>query len=53
MQHNGQMIASPTLSLGVAAYPDNGSTSDEVLRAADAALYRAKGEGRNQVAVAG
>jgi len=53
MQHNGQMITSPTLSLGVAAYPDNGSTSDEVLRAADAALYSAKHEGRDRVAVAG
>ena len=52
MQHNGQMMASPTLSLGVAAYPDNGSTSDEVLLAADAALYSAKHEGRDRVAVA-
>lgn len=41
-----------TLSLGVAAHPDHGSTVEELLRAADSALYRAKREGRNRVCVA-
>ncbi len=54
LQHEGGvLIDSPTLSIGVAAYPDHGSTSEDVLRAADAALYRAKHEGRDRIAVAG
>ena len=38
-----------TLSFGVAVYPDHGQTSEALLRAADAALYRAKAEGRDRV----
>jgi diguanylate cyclase len=38
-----------TLSVGVATYPDNGQTVDELLRSADHALYQAKREGRNRV----
>lgn len=41
------------LSLGVAAYPRHGATADEVLRAANAALLKAKVEGRNQTILAG
>jgi diguanylate cyclase (GGDEF)-like protein len=41
-----------TLSIGVAEVPDHGTTSQMILQAADAALYRAKAEGRNRVAVA-
>jgi diguanylate cyclase (GGDEF)-like protein len=40
-----------SVSIGVASYPDSGSSLDDVLRSADAALYRAKDGGRNQVAV--
>ena len=40
-----------TISLGVAAYPEHGKTPDDLTRCADQALYRAKHEGRNQVAV--
>jgi diguanylate cyclase (GGDEF)-like protein len=42
-----------TLSAGVAIYPEHGRTIENVLRAADAALYRAKQEGRDRVVVAG
>ena len=42
-----------TLSLGVAQYPMHGESVDAVIAAADAALYDAKGEGRNRVARAG
>jgi diguanylate cyclase (GGDEF)-like protein len=42
-----------TVSIGVAAYPDDGMTSRALLDAADAALYRAKAEGRDRVVVAG
>ena len=41
-----------TLSIGIAIYPDHGLTIDEVLRAADNALYRAKREGRNRIEIA-
>jgi diguanylate cyclase (GGDEF)-like protein len=41
-----------TLSLGVAAYPQHGEVFGAVLRAADAALYRAKSDGRDRTSVA-
>jgi len=39
----------PTLSLGVAAHPDDGETRAALTRAADEALYRAKRAGGNTV----
>jgi diguanylate cyclase (GGDEF)-like protein len=39
-----------TLSLGVAVYPENGRTAQELLLAADAALYQAKADGRDRIA---
>ena len=50
--HHGQLIGPVTFSAGVAAFPDHGLSRDAVLRAADTAVYRAKGEGRNTIAVA-
>ena len=38
-----------TVSAGVAAFPDHGTTRDELVRAADTGLYAAKQAGRNQV----
>jgi diguanylate cyclase (GGDEF)-like protein/PAS domain S-box-containing protein len=40
-----------TVSIGVAAYPEHGETMDAVIRAADDAMYRSKGAGRNQVTI--
>src|SRR3989454_974226 len=42
-----------TLSIGVAEYPDGGDTPEELIATADAAMYKAKNAGRNQVVVAG
>lgn len=41
----------PTISIGVSAYPDDGESTEELFRASDRALYRAKAAGKNQVAV--
>jgi diguanylate cyclase (GGDEF)-like protein len=38
-----------TFSAGVATYPDHGESMDDLLHAADNALYNAKGMGRNCV----
>jgi diguanylate cyclase (GGDEF)-like protein len=42
-----------TISVGVAALPDHAGTGEELMAAADGALYEAKDAGRDAVAVAG
>jgi len=42
-----------TLSAGIAVYPLEGSTIEEVVQKADQAMYRAKSEGRNRVVAGG
>lgn len=49
VQYAGEALGPITLSLGVAAFPQHGSTSEAVLKAADVALYKAKQSGRNRV----
>lgn len=39
---------SPTASIGVALYPDDGRSSESLVHAADAAMYLAKKKGRNR-----
>jgi diguanylate cyclase (GGDEF)-like protein len=52
-EHGGPTFPTLTMSIGVAAYPSHGATGESLLRAADEALYQAKGEGRDRVVVAG
>lgn len=51
MDH-GRSLGLITASIGVAALPDQGINEKQLLEAADAALYRAKREGRDRVVVA-
>jgi len=48
----GQSLGPLTLSVGVATFPNHGESAEIVLQAADAALYKAKNEGRDRVAAA-
>jgi GGDEF domain-containing protein len=52
-QPYGHLLKPMTLSLGVATFPANGRTSKDLMRASDAALFRAKSEGRNRVRLHG
>ncbi len=45
IQPNGTL----TISIGIAIYPENAMTVEDVIIAADRALYHAKASGRNQV----
>jgi len=49
IEHRGRPLPPVTLSIGVAIFPDHGSSADEVIRCADAALYLAKEGGRDRV----
>jgi diguanylate cyclase (GGDEF)-like protein len=51
VQNHDQSLGTITFSCGVAIFPDHGSSFQSVLQAADAALYRAKRDGRDRVAV--
>jgi diguanylate cyclase (GGDEF)-like protein len=42
-----------TVSVGVATYPDSGESALSLLEMADAAMYRGKRAGKNQVVAAG
>jgi diguanylate cyclase (GGDEF)-like protein len=42
-----------TASFGVASYPDHASSKEELVRAADEAMYRIKQAGKNSISVAG
>lgn len=46
------MDPAPSVSVGIASYPDDAATRQELLRKADDALYRAKCTGRNKVVLA-
>ncbi len=50
--HQGQSLGMITVSVGVAALPEHGTSPSALLEAADTALYRAKREGRDRVVLA-
>lgn len=50
VNYRGRLLDPITLSLGVAVYPEHGQTAQELLLAADAALYQAKADGRDRLA---
>lgn len=49
VHHGGQSLGRLTFSVGVAARPESGDSPERLIQAADAALYRAKREGRDRV----
>lgn len=51
--HQGQSLGPVTASVGAAVLPMHGTSPKQLLEAADAALYRAKKEGRDRVVDAG
>ena len=51
--HGGKPLGLITISAGIAAFPDQGSSPKQLMIAADAALYQAKKAGRDCVVVAG
>lgn len=50
---DGDALGAPTLSVGVAAFPQHGLTGEAAMHAADKGLCKAKAEGQNRVAVFG
>jgi diguanylate cyclase (GGDEF)-like protein/PAS domain S-box-containing protein len=49
--YRDQALPNVTVSIGIAVFPQHGTTADELVHAADQALYRAKREGRDRVIV--
>lgn len=51
-QINSTQTSNVTISVGVATFPDNGETPQDLIEYADKGLYYAKEHGRNQVGLA-
>jgi diguanylate cyclase (GGDEF)-like protein len=45
----GLPVGRLTASIGIGSYPEDGDTADDLINAADKALYRAKHDGRNRI----
>jgi diguanylate cyclase (GGDEF)-like protein len=48
--HSAITAPAPTISIGIASFPEDARNPETLLAKADAALYRAKNEGRNRIA---
>ncbi len=51
LHHRGQTLGTITVSAGIATFPAHGTNSEELIRAADEALYRSKKAGRDCISV--
>jgi diguanylate cyclase (GGDEF)-like protein len=49
LSHNGRSLGKVSISMGIAAFPDDGDSVDALIKKADLGLYQAKHAGRNQV----
>ncbi|MFH2071424.1 MAG: diguanylate cyclase [Actinomycetota bacterium] len=52
LRHADRELGHITLSAGIAAFPDHGGSLEDLILAADRALYQAKSAGRNRVVIA-
>lgn len=52
VQYSGKVLGKIAVSIGIAEFPKHGPSVEEMIRAADLALYRAKSEGRDRAVVA-
>jgi diguanylate cyclase (GGDEF)-like protein len=52
LEHRGVRLPGVTASFGVSAWPDHGATPEDLLKAADRALYASKHGGRDRVTLA-
>ena len=52
LHYRGEALHDVTISIGVAMYPYNAETVEQLLWSADRALYQAKNQGRNRVILA-
>jgi diguanylate cyclase (GGDEF)-like protein len=52
LQYKRQTLGPLSLSIGIAAFPEHGSVTDDLLKIADQCLYQSKSRGRDSVTVA-
>jgi diguanylate cyclase (GGDEF)-like protein/PAS domain S-box-containing protein len=52
LNHRGQTLGTITISAGIASFPVHGDNANDLIHAADKALYTAKKEGRDRIVVA-
>lgn len=52
IEHRSQSLDTITISIGAALFPVHGQLADELITAADSAMYQAKKQGRNRVVLA-
>ena len=52
LEHRSQTLGLVTVSIGIAAFPEHGTSAEQLLHVADQCLYRSKAAGRDTVTVA-
>jgi diguanylate cyclase (GGDEF)-like protein/PAS domain S-box-containing protein len=53
VSYKEQILDAVTFSIGIAAFPENASSGEELLQIADACLYESKAKGRDCITIAG